>query len=199
MADFVCQYGLHLIRREPLEQALADRNQCVVLVPAGSERVGFIRRKNTDFRHLDARIAGQLFNSLQQPLLMASTWLGDDLSTGAHFRHPLGDEQREQRTGETEHSAEDQQLIEVQINPVGRHEPIEAKKAQGDAGNQHDRKVSGQKQQNAHHGRNVLLRYKYVTRCRVYKVMTVAIQHRDYFKLCPLLQTNDNPVKLNGA
>ncbi len=158
MADLVRQDGFHLIRRKALEQALADRNQCIVLVPARSERVGFVRRENTDFRHLDARVAGQLFDGLQQPLLMASARLADDLSTGAHLRHPLGDEQREQRAREAEHSAEDQQLIEVQINPVGRHEPIEAKKAQGDAGNQHDRKVSGQKQQNAHHGRNVLLR-----------------------------------------
>ncbi|GAB0061319.1 hypothetical protein IBA8401_23460 [Pseudomonas syringae] len=40
---------------------------------------------------------------------------------------------------------------------------------------------------------------KYVTRCRVYKVMLAAIQQRDYFKLCPLVAINANPARLNGA
>ncbi|MCY1451710.1 hypothetical protein D9M71_685900 [compost metagenome] len=77
---------------------------------------------------------------------MAGARLADDLRAGAHFRHPLGDEQRNQRTGKAEHGAENQQLVELEVNPVCRHEPIEAEQAQGNAGNQHNRKVGGYKQ-----------------------------------------------------
>lgn len=35
-----------------------------------------------------------------------------DFGFGAHLRHPLGEEQRNQRTGETEHGAENQQSRE---------------------------------------------------------------------------------------
>jgi len=156
----VGQYGFHFIGRESLEQALADRDQRVVLVPAGSESIRFVGRENPDFRHLDPGFAGQLLDRLQQPLLMTGAWLADDLRAGAHLRHPLGDEQREQRAGETKDRTENQQLTEVEVDPVGRHEPVEAEQAQGDAGYQHDRQVSGQKQQDAHHGCRTLLKLK---------------------------------------
>ncbi|MCY1440211.1 hypothetical protein D9M71_564760 [compost metagenome] len=90
------QDGFHFIRREALEQSLADRDQCVVLVPAGGEGVRLVGREDTDFGHLDPGFAGQLLDGLQQPLLVTGAWLGDDLGAGAHLRHPLGDEQREQ-------------------------------------------------------------------------------------------------------
>nr|BFE90248.1 hypothetical protein GCM10020185_07840 [Pseudomonas brassicacearum subsp. brassicacearum] len=83
-----------------------------------------------------------------------------------------------------------QQLIEVEINPVGRHEPVEAEEAQGDAGNQHDRQVSGQEQQDAHHGCEKSPRAKDVALCGVYKVPPQAIQLADYFKLCPTAVLN---------
>ena len=88
---------------------------------------------------------------------MAGTRLGNHLGAGAHLRQPFGEEKREQGPCKTKDRTENQQLIEVQINPVGRHEPVEAEKAQGDAGNQHDRQVSGQEQQDAHHGCRILL------------------------------------------
>ena len=52
--------------------------------------------------------------------------------------------------------AEDQQLPKVQVDPVGGHDPIEAKQAQGEAGDQYHRKVGGHEQQDAHHGCNIL-------------------------------------------
>jgi hypothetical protein len=89
----------HFIGREALQQALGHGDQRVVLVPAGGEGVGLVGRENTHFGHLDARLAGQLLDRLQQPLFVTGARLADDLGAGAHLRHPLGDEQREQGAG----------------------------------------------------------------------------------------------------
>lgn len=115
---------------------------------------------------------------------MAGARLADDLGAGGHLRHPLGDEQRDQRAGEAEHGAEDQQLAEIEVNAVGRHEPVEAEQAQGNACNQHHREVGGYKQQNAHHGCYVLLTDENVAYCGLYKGRVTLIQPADYFKLC---------------
>ena len=157
VADLVGQYRFDFIGRKTLEQTLADRDQGIIFVPACGKGIRLIGRENPHFRHFDSRLAGQLLNGLHQPLFMTSTRLSDHLGAGAHLRHPFGDEQREQRPCKTKDRTEHQQLTEVQINPVGRHEPVKAEQAQGDAGNQHDRQVSGQKQQNAHHGCKNLL------------------------------------------
>ncbi len=157
VADLVGQHGAHFIGREALQQALGHGYQRVVAVPAGGEGVGLVGREDTHFGHLDAGLARQLFDRLQQPLLVAGARLADDLGAGGHLRHPLGDEQRNQGAGEAEHGAEHQQAAEVEVNPVGGHEPVETEQAQGNACNQHHREVGGYKQQNAHHGCYVLL------------------------------------------
>nr|GFC99977.1 hypothetical protein [Tanacetum cinerariifolium] len=43
VADFVGQHGFHFIRGKAFQQALADRDQRVVLVPARGEGVGLVR------------------------------------------------------------------------------------------------------------------------------------------------------------
>ncbi|MCY1300232.1 hypothetical protein D9M70_497930 [compost metagenome] len=164
MADLVGQHGFHFIGGEALQQALAHGHQCIVAVPAGGEGVGLVGGEDADFRHLDAGFAGQLLDGLQQPLLVAGAGLGDDLGTGAHLRHPLGDEQRNQGAGEAEHGTENQQAAVVLAG-----ETVYAQQFQGDAGNHQDCKVRGQEQQNAHHDWNGLLTAESGFVCGVYK------------------------------
>ncbi|MNC46685.1 hypothetical protein D3C75_957120 [compost metagenome] len=146
MADLVGQHRLDLIRREALEQALADGDQCVVLVPAGGEGVGLVGGEDADLGHLDPGVARQLLDGLQQPLFVAGARLADDFGAGAHLRHPLGDEQRNQRAGETEHGAEHQQAAVVLTG-----EAVDSEQLEGDAGNYQHGQVGGQEQQNTHH------------------------------------------------
>ncbi len=196
VTDLVGEDGFHLIGRETFEQALADRDQRVVLVPAGGEGVGLVGGEDADLRHLDAGFAGQLFDGLQQPLFVTGARLADDFGTGAHLRHPLGDEQRDQRTGETEHGAEDQQAAVILAG-----EAVHPEQFQGDAGNHQDCQVGGQEQQDAHHGVKLLLTAEGTERgsqaagagerapdnhAGLYKGRSMAIQSRDYFKLCRL-------------
>ncbi|MNO99236.1 hypothetical protein D3C76_910020 [compost metagenome] len=148
MADLVGQHGFHFFRREALQQALADRYQCVVLVPAGGEGVGFVGGEDADLGHLDPGFAGELFDGLQQPLFMTGARLADDFGAGAHLRHPLGDEQRDQRAGEAEHGAEDQQAAVILAG-----EAVHSEQFEGDAGDHQNCQVGGQEQQDAHHGK----------------------------------------------
>ncbi|MNP27484.1 hypothetical protein D3C76_1203970 [compost metagenome] len=152
MADLVGQHGLHFFRREAFQQALADGHQGVVPVPAGGEGVGLVGGEDAHFRHLDAGFAGEFFHGLQQPLFMAGARLADDFGAGAHLRHPLGDEQRDQRPGEAEYGTEDQEAAVVLAG-----EPVHAEQFQGDAGDHQNCQVGGQEQQNAHHGVKLLL------------------------------------------
>lgn len=146
VADFMRQHRAHFIRGETFEQALADGYQCVVAIPSGGEGVGLVGREDTDLGHLDAGFARQLLDGLQQPLLMAGARLADDLRACAHLRHPLGDEQRNQRSRKAEHRTKDQQAAIVLAGVA-----IDPEQLQGDAGDDQDRKVGGQKQENAHH------------------------------------------------
>jgi len=146
LATWPGQDRLHFIRREALQQSLADGDQSIVAIPAGGEGVGFVSGEDADFRHLDAGIARQLLDGLQQPLLVAGARLADDFGAGAHLRHPLGDEQRHQRAGETEDRAENQQAAVVLAGIA-----IDPEQLEGDAGDDQYRKVGGQEQENAHH------------------------------------------------
>jgi len=140
------KHRFHLIRREALEQPLADRHQCVVAVPAGGKGVGLVGRENADFGHLDAGVARQLLDCLQQPLLVTGTRLADDLRTRTHLRHPFGYEKRNERAREAENRTEDQQAAVVLAGIA-----IDPEQLQGDAGDDQYRKVGGQEQENAHH------------------------------------------------
>ena len=77
---------------------------------------------------------------------MARARLADDLGTGAHFRHPFGDEQRNQRASETKHGAESQQAAIVLTGVA-----VDPEQLEGDAGNHQYSQVGGQEQENAHH------------------------------------------------
>ena len=143
VADFMAQHGLNLIFIHALQQAGRHRDQRIVAVPAGGKSVGRCRAENTHFRHTNTGFIRQFFYRAQQPLFAGIMRAVDDLHVHGFLRHPLGQEQRHQRAGHTEHQTEHHQVGHIQLaalSVITAH----AQQRQRNTGHQHHRQVSGQ-------------------------------------------------------
>ena len=150
MADFVAEHGAHFIGAHVVEQAGADRDECVVLARAGCECVWLRRSEHRYFRHADAGLLGEFFDGIDEPALRLIARLVDHLRTGGTLRHPLRYQQRDERATHAEHGCEDQASGQVEPDALLIHELFEAEHAKRDARDQQDRNVSSQKQENTH-------------------------------------------------
>ncbi len=150
MADFVAQNRFHFFFVHALQQTGGDGYQSVVFIPASGKGVGFASAENTDFRHANTGFFRQFLNRAQQPLLTGVLWLLNDLDAHGFLGHPLGNQQGNDGSHHAEYQTESQQI--AQVKSLGTHVAANAEYRQGDTGHQNDGQVSGQEQNDAHHG-----------------------------------------------
>ena len=105
--QLVRDHALELLLRHVLEDAGRDRDDRVVGVPPGGERVGLLVRRHRDDRHRQSR---PLAEPVDHPVELGRLLLGDDLRAV----HPEHDLIREEVHDEVERAAQDQ----------GEHEPL---------------------------------------------------------------------------
>ena len=150
MADLVTEHGLDLFALHALQKTGADRDQGLVLVGTGGERVRLGRIEDADFGHADAGLAGLDLHGLEQPRLHRVARLVDDAHAHHAFGAPLGHQQRDDRAAETEHRGEHQQTVGAAA--LRGDVLVEAEQPHGDRQHEHHGEVGDEEQQDAFHG-----------------------------------------------
>ena len=119
----MAQHGLGLVLVHRTQQAGRHRHQGIVAVGAGGEGIDLRRIVDGDFRHADTGRLGLALHGGHQPALGIVARLLDHLGAGGALGHPLGGQQRDQRSAEAEDGGEDQQPSQlVGVDPQQRHD-----------------------------------------------------------------------------
>jgi hypothetical protein len=139
--DLVPEHRLDLGLVHAAEQARADGDESVVLGRTRGERVHFRRVVDGHFRHGDARLLRLAPHGFQQPRLVRVARLVDHLRAGGPLRHPLRDQQRNERAAEAEHGGHHQQRPVVRQELAVFEDPCPLEYREHDVQDEQDRKV----------------------------------------------------------
>ena len=141
---FVCQHGFHFIARHIVQQAGRYGDQRAVFGGTGGKRIRLGRMVHRHFRHLDIPLACLVFHRFQQPRFHFGSRRSNHFRAHRRFGHAFGKQQRNNRTGESDHGG-------IRQNAAGIVCTVQAGNVQDNVDHDQHGNIGRQEKENALH------------------------------------------------